>query len=781
MVVARCVIADGGRIARKACLPFHHEHAMASIYFVVRSLLVAGRRRVLRPAPFRPAKPLHAPWHATLRALLATVACASSLVGCGGGGASIPAGSSAGLLATDTSLSPSQFAANSLNLLAGQIGGPGSIDGAGSDARFNGVSAIAFDAAGNEYVADTANNTIRKINPAGRVTTLAGLAGRAGSIDGVGAAARFSGPTGIALDAAGIIYVSDTGNQTIRKIGSDGRVSTWAGTSGNSGSSDGGPGAARFNSPAGIASDAAGNLYVADTNNLLIRKIDPTGAVRTLAGLAGVAGSVDGQGAAARFNGPHGIAVDATGTVYVSDTWHFPQSHVDSVNSTIRKVSPTGEVTTLAGLAGTTGRSDGSGTEARFYYPGGVAVGADGNLYVADTFNSLIRRVTPAGVVSTLAGGAGGSSDGVGAAAGFLYPAGIAVDTRGNLAIADTGNATVRRIDSSNRATTVAGLAAQYGNADGEGALARFNGPYGLAADPLGNVYVADSFSATIRRVSPAGVTTTLAGVPGVFGTSDGAARSTQSNSAQFNAPYGVVADGSGNVYVADTGNNLIRKISAAGNVTTLAGSAGQAGSTDGQGAVARFNGPYGIALGRNGNLLVADTLNHAIRSIAPDGSVSTLAGMPMVAGASDGPAVAARFNLPYGIAVAADGTIFVADSGNHAIRSITSGGMVATVAGMAGTSGSADGPGPIARFNSPQGIALDANGALYIADTLNATVRRLGVDGQVTTVAGVSGEDGILTGSLPGRLYRPFGVAVTPSGTVAISSGNSVLGIRPK
>jgi sugar lactone lactonase YvrE len=778
IVVTQCATARGGRIAWKVRLPFHHEHAMASISCFVRSVLIARTRGLFQSTS--------AGTRRRLPVLIVAVVCAGVVGGCGGGGASTPSSSGGALLATDTSPAQWPLAANSLNLLAGQIGGPGSIDGLGKDARFNGVSAVAYDAAGNIYVADTANNTIRKISPAGSVSTLAGLAGHAGSMDGIGLAARFSGPTGVALDAAGSVYVTDTGNHTIRKISADGSVATLAGTSGSSGSSDGAAGAARFNSPAGIAIDAAGNLYVADTNNLLIRKIDSTGTVSTMAGLAGVAGTVDGQGGAARFNGPHGIAVDSSGTVYVSDTWHFPQSHTDSVNSTIRKVSPTGQVTTLAGLAGTTGRSDGAGTAARFYYPSGLAVDASGNLYVADTFNSLIRKVTPGGVVSTFGGGTAGSADGIGASAGFLYPAGIAIDASGNLAIADTGNATVRRIDSSGRISTVAGLAAQYGTQDGPSASARLNGPYGLAADAQGNVYVADSFSATIRRINAAGVTTTLAGVPGVFGSADGAATAAQSasaepGSAQFNAPYGVAVDASGNVYVADTGNNLIRKISAAGVVSTLAGSAGQAGSADGPGTLARFNAPYGIALGRNGNVYVADTLNHVIRSITPDGMVSTLAGVAQGAGTSDGTAGAARFNLPYGVAAAADGTVFVADSGNHVIRRISPAGIVTTVAGLAGSTGSVDGPGATARFNSPQGIALDATGALYIADTLNATLRRLGADGQVTTVAGVSGEEGIFTGNLPGRLYRPFGVAVTATGTVAITSSNSVLGIRFK
>lgn len=319
---------------------------MAFFSSVVRFACVARSHRLLRFLP------LHR--SASVVALYASVACTGMLSACGGGGTGSSTAGATHFVAIDASLSTTaQFSASSINLLAGQTGGPGSIDGVGNQARFNGVSAIAFDAAGNAYVADTANNTIRKITPAGAVSTLAGRAGLTGSLDGVGAAARFSGPTGLTLDAAGAIYVADTGNHTIRKLAQDGRVTTLAGVAGISGSDDGAGLAARFNSPAGIASDASGALYVADTNNLLIRKIDAAGNVSTIAGLAGVAGTVDGPGGMARFNGPHGIAVDASGNIYVADTWHFPQSHTDSVNSTIRKISPTGQVTTLAGLAGT--------------------------------------------------------------------------------------------------------------------------------------------------------------------------------------------------------------------------------------------------------------------------------------------------------------------------------------------------------------------------------------------------------------------------------------------
>lgn len=705
------------------------------------------------------------------RAWVAAAFACAALQACGGGGGGVGAvvgGGDAGITGAGT------FAPNALSLLAGNIGGPGSLDGTGAAARFNTPSAVAFDAAGNAYIADTGNHTIRKVSPSFAVTTLAGMAGVAGSADGQGTAARFSSPGGIAVDAVGNVFVADTGNHTLRKIDSAGRVTTFAGAAGTPGATDGIGSAARFNSPSGVVVDGHGGLYVADTNNLTIRHVDALAGVTTIAGVAGSAGSVDGQGTAARFNGPHAIALEPSGNVVVADTWHFPQSHTESINSTIRRVTATGVVTTIAGLAGTVGADDGTGSAARFYYPAGLAVDPADNIYVADTYNASIRRIAPGGIVSTLAGGTGGSADGTGTSASFFYPAGIAIDPRGNLLVADTGNATLRMIDASLAVTTVAGLATAYGAIDGSGSVARFNGPYGVASDGAGNVYVADSFNATIRRISSSGQTTTFAGLAGQFGSADGT-RAT----ALFNAPYGVAVDAQGNVFVADTGNSVIRKIDPSGHVSTLAGLAGQTGGSDGQGALARFNQPYGIAVRADGSLLVADTLNHAIRRVAPDGSVSTLAGAAGVSGAADGPGQLARFNLPYGIALAADGTAWIADSGNQTVRKLTPDGTVVTVAGLVGVSGSADGVASTARFNSPQGIAIATNGDVLIADALNATLRRLSpASAAVRTVAGVAGEDGILTGTLPARLYRPFGVTVRPDGVVAVTSGNSVLAL---
>ena len=323
-----------------------------------------------------------------------------------------------------------------LATLAGQAGSSGSTDGAGTAARFNDPSDVVADNSGNVYVADTNNDTIRKITAGGGVTTLAGLAGTSGSTDGTGSNARFNLPAGLTVDGSGNIYVADTYNHTIRKVASTGAVTTLAGLAGSDGSTDGPGSSARFSYPSDVTVDSAGNVYVADTNNSTIRKITPAGAVSTLAGLAGISGLSNGMGDAARFSSPEGIAVDGSGNLYVADT----------NNDMIRKITPDGTVTTLAGLAGTSGGGDGIGSVARFQYPSDLTVDSAGNLYVADTDNHTIRKITPAGLVGTVAGlaGSSGSSDGIGSTARLFYPTGVAVDGSGNVYVADTNNHTIR-------------------------------------------------------------------------------------------------------------------------------------------------------------------------------------------------------------------------------------------------------------------------------------------------------------------------------------------------
>ena len=529
-----------------------------------------------------------------------------------------------------------------ISTLSGQAGAAGSLDGVTTGARFNKPSGVAADAFGNVYVADAGNQTIREILAGGRVITLAGSVGITGTNDGTGSAARFTYPSAVAVDGAGNLYVADSQNSTIRKVAPGGIVTTFAGMPGNSGSADGAGSNARFFEPNGVAVDTGGNVYVADTGNSTIRKITLAGVVTTLAGSAGNIGSADGPGNSARFYMPYGVVVDLAGNVYVTDTF----------NNTVRKVTAGGVVSTLAGLAGASGSADGTGSNARFNGPdGAAAVDTAGNLYLADYNNNTIRKITPAGAVTTLAGlaGSSGANDGFGSVARFYNPSGLAVDSAGDVFIADTENDTIREgllpiIPPP--ITTFAGLAGSSGSTDGTGSNARFNQPTSVALDIAGNVYVADYYNATVRMINPSGTVTTLAGQAGTVGSANGSG-----SAARFYNPSGVTVDNSYNVYVADQGNYTIRKITG-GVVSTLAGLAGSAGSADGTGSAARFYYPAAVAVDGAGNVYVADGGNSTIRKITSAGIVTTLAGAAGQMGNADGTGSSARFSSPSGIAL---------------------------------------------------------------------------------------------------------------------------------
>lgn len=626
---------------------------------------------------------------------------------------------------------------------------------------FNTPKGITFDQLGNIYIADTNNNKIRKISNTGVVSTLAG-SGSFGSANGIGAVASFKFPTGVAVDGTGNVYVADSFNNKIRKITPAGVVSTLAGSITNtSGNTDGIGTAASFNNPSGIAIDAMGNLYVADTFNHKIRKISAAGLVSTFAG-SGAGGSADGTGTAATFSQPNGLAVDASGNVYIADR----------NNDEIRKITATGVVTTLAGSAGNgpfPGSADGIGIAARFNEPLSLAVDTSGNVYVADSQNHKIRKITAAGVVTTIAGSSVSSLiiDGAGTVARFNNPSGIALDTAGNLYISDSDHHVIRKITTAGIVSTFAGSGAQ-GSADGTG-LISLNAPSGIAIDASGNMYIANTDNYKIRKITPAGMVSSFVG-SGAFGNADDIG-----TTASFKSPTGIAVDASGNVYIADTYNHKIRKITATGLVSTFAGSGAQ-GSDDGIGSIASFNTPSSLAIDALGNLYVADRGNHKIRKITATGVVSTLAGSIInTSGNTDGVGTLASFNSPYGIAVDALGNVYVADTQNSKIRKITGAGVVSTFAGT-GTGGNSDGIGTVASFINPYGLTVDISGNVYVTDLGYNLIRKITATGVVSTLAGygVGSVDGIGTAA---SFSSPKGIAVDASGNLFVAdTGNNII-----
>jgi len=330
--------------------------------------------------------------------------------------------------------------------------------------------------------------------------------------------------------------------------------------------------------------------------------------VTTLAG-SGKWAYAGGLGKSASFKSPRGVAVDDQGNVYIGD----------SSNHSIRKIDPAGNVTTLAG-SGLPGNAEGLGSGAVFNNPRGVAVDKLGNVYVVDHINNRICKVDPSGNVTTVAGsGSYSFADGQGKAAGFAWPTALAVDSNGNIYVGDSNNNRIRKITPNGNVTTLAG-SGMIGHADGLGAAASFSNPSGVAVHSNGNIYVADSYNHMIRKVTPSGVVSTLAGSPSP-GYADG-----NGATARFDTPTYLVVDASGNIYVSDSKNNRIRKVTPAGNVTTLAGS-GTAGSVDGNGTAATFNYPRGLALDRKGYLYVSDSNSNRVRKISLESRICVLSG----------------------------------------------------------------------------------------------------------------------------------------------------------
>lgn len=608
-----------------------------------------------------------------------------------------------------------------------------------------------------------------------------------GSASGYLTQLLFRTPVGVALGNDADIYIADSGNHLIRVSHLEALPSggftrlgeTYAGD-GTQGHADGFDARAKFNTPRGVAFNTADNsVFVADSLNHCIRRIriepppeDQTPFIRTIAGTPGKSGHKDAVQQDAMFNEPWGVTVDKDGNAYVTDT----------LNHCIRKITPAFVVTTIAGTPGASGHKDGAGKTAQFSEPKGIAISPNGDIYVCDTGNHCIRKVSASGVVSTFAGvpASPGYKNGPGTVAQFDTPIGIAYNPDGALYVSDFGNDRIRLISRAGVVSNFAGAEPPSPPAtpqllDGPGAFALLDGPQGILVDANKDLFVAEEGNHALRKILLENVVTTEWGstVPGDADDAFGLA--------SFKLPTGIVYDGKSLFYVADAGNHTIRIINKNGAVTTLAGKAGEPGNADGKGTAAKFDTPRAVALDKNGNVYVADEGNHLIRKIEPDGTVTTLAGSGTV-GFAEGKGTAAAFHTPRGVAVGPEGNVYVADFGNHRIRLITPDGTVSTYAGD-GKAGFSDGQLDKARFTKPSGISIDASGRLYIADFGNNAIRVIQKDSAtlkfvVGTLAGATAAPGYTDGSGGTAQFNdPWSLVVDSVGRVFVAdSGNSLI-----
>lgn len=747
--------------------------------------------------------------------------------------------------------------------------------GDGGQAQAAGISRpirMAFDGVGNLYFADYNNHVVRKVSPGGVITTVAGNGTAGFNGDGAAAtAARLNFPLGVAVDKDGNLYIADGANNRIRKVtAATGVITTVAGNgSAGFGGDDGAAISAQLNGPENVAVDKDGNLYIADFLNHRVRKVATDGKITTLAGTGTPGFNNDGIPAKdARLTNPNDVAVDANGNVFISDVG----------NQRVRKVNVSdGTITTAAGsgVAGSTG-DGGDATSARLNTATSIALDAAGNLYIADRGNLRIRRVNASdGIINTIAGGASGFSPDGAVAIGARLNAvtGVAVDSMGVVYLTDRDNFRVRKLvsslsndntppvvvitsptstasfDAMTGAISLGGTATDNGNivlirwannrgdnglaigsntwtipvvalqsgdnnitvtawdANGNAGsaelLVRFNpqqslvtiagtgvtgsggdggpgtaatlfAPTGITVDGAGNIYFTDGSNHRVRKVTPSGQITAFAGTGRLGNTGDGGA----AIDASMNSPTGIVADGAGNVYISDTGNHRVRKISTDGRITTIAGTGrNDFGGDGGQALDAFFSSPSGLALDGSGNLLIVDRGNFRVRKLnLATGVINTVAGNGLAEFDGDGGlATEASLYVPAGVAVDAAGNIYICDQGHQRIRRVSaSDNKIRTIAGngMAGYNG--DGiAAESASLNNPFFMAVDSAGDLYIADQSNHRVRKVNVSsGLISTVAGtgISGSAGEPSSPIAVQLASPTGVAIDATGQLFVA-----------
>lgn len=635
-------------------------------------------------------------------------------------------------------------------------------------ARLNRPAGLAFDRQGNLFIADFQNSRIRRVSPAGTITTVMG--GGSGFVGSGGpATAGTLNPVGIAVDGQGSLYVSDLFYHVVLKVGHDGIATRIAG-GGLANPGDGGPAtSALLLGPYSLAVDSHNNLYIVDTICGRLRKVSPDGVITTV--------SITGPNSSSLI--PGAVAVDSQDNLFVADTG----------SGSILKVAANGAGAVVAG-GGTNYPGDGGPATSASVAPAAFALDGKGNLFIADsrfvaaTITSsgasagLLRKVSPDGIITTIAGGGAPSlysGDGGPALNATLNaPDAVAVDGQGNRFVADSFNHRIRRIAADGSVTTVAGTGVAGFSGDGAAAVnARLNHPNGVAVDNAGNLYIADSYNNRIRRVSPDGVITTVAG-NGTFGYSGDGGMAT---AAALN-PQAVAVDTQGNLFIADNVDHVVRRASANGIIDTVAGNGTHGFSGDGGPAVkAQLAQPTGVAVDRDGNLLIADLSNARVRMVSSDGTITTVAGGGGNS-ANGGPATGA-FVAATAVAADREGNFFIA--GDDQVWKVSPAAAITTIAGNNTRGYAGDGGlATSASLNGAQGVAVDNQGNVYVAETPNNIIRMLQPADQSTSITAIV--DAASESNLPvspGKIVVIYGTGLGPAQLVQNQPANGFFGTQ--
>jgi uncharacterized protein (TIGR03437 family) len=660
-----------------------------------------------------------------------------------------------------------------LTVVAGNSRAGFSGDGGPSlQAQLNTPQGLALDASGNLYICDSVNNRVRIVNPQGIISTFAGTGatspGGANTFNDGGLAinALMRLPSGVFVDSSGNVYIADTGDNIIRKVTPNGIINTIVGDSYGAFLGDTLPAInAELHAPTDVWVDSSGNIYIADSANAAIREVTAsTGIINTVAGNATVGDTGDtGLATSAGLVTPYAVALDSKGNIYFAENGDSKIREVTVSTSIINTIVGNG----TAGFGG-----DGSAaTKAQLNFPTGVAVDSSGNIYIADALNRRIRKVSGT-TISTIAGNGVLSYSGDGGpptAAQLNTPQAVAVDSSGNYYIADTFNNVVRKVNTAGVIATIAGNGTAGSGGDGGAATsAQFNGPQGIAVDSSGNIYVSDTQNARVRKISGGTISTVAGNGTAGYG-GDGAA----ATSAELNVPIGLALDASNNLYIADFINNRVRKVSG-GTITTVAGTGFSGYSGDGGAAIdAQLNTPIGVAVDSSGNLYIADTGNNVVREVS-GGIVSTIVGNGLPGAAGDGgPALSAALGNPNGLAVDALGNLYIAD-GSARVRKVYPTGFIATIAGNGTRGYSGDGgSAPFGMLSAPVALAVASNGNVYVADSANNAIRLLTFGGYELSIGGAvnaaSNQVGPVSG---GEVVVFYGSMMGPAGLVVNQPG---------